>query len=108
MKTPKAFLGTWRIVETKLWDTDALDLIAPAHITFNEDGLGSFQVVAIQGEIDPRFYGRRVEFSWAGDDEGSEVNGRGWAQVSTDGKLRGRFFLHRGDESSFVAKRKMA
>jgi hypothetical protein len=100
VKTPQFFLGIWRIIETKLWDKDALDLVAPARITFTEDGFGTFPMVAIQGEIDPSFYGRRVEFSWTGDDDGSEVTGRGWAQISTVDKLRGRIFIHRGDESS--------
>ena len=31
-------IGKWRIVEADLWDRDHLDLIAPAHITFHDDG----------------------------------------------------------------------
>jgi hypothetical protein len=34
-------VGRWRIVETENWDRDALDLVAPAFIEFDEDGLGS-------------------------------------------------------------------
>jgi hypothetical protein len=30
----------WRIVETELWASDALNLVAPAFIEFGEDGLG--------------------------------------------------------------------
>jgi hypothetical protein len=44
MKTPKKFAGKWRIVETEPWDEDALDLVVPAHITFDADGLGRFQI----------------------------------------------------------------
>ena len=108
VKTPKAFLGTWRIVETEAWDQDALDLAGPAHITFTADGLGHFQMIAVQGEIDPRFDGTRVEFSWAGDDDGTESSGRGWAEIGEDGKLRGRIYFHQGDDSGFVAKKKKA
>jgi hypothetical protein len=106
VKTPKAFLGTWRIVETELWDEDALDLVVPAHITFTSEGLGHFQMIAVQGGIDARFDGKRVEFSWVGDDDGSETNGRGWAEIVKDGKLRGRIYFHQGDDSGFVATRK--
>jgi hypothetical protein len=105
VKTPKAFLGTWRIVETEMWDEDALDMVVPAHITFTPDGLGSFQMIAMQAGLDARFDGSRVEFSWIGDDDGSETNGRGWAEIGEDGKLRGRIYIHQGDDSSFVAKR---
>jgi hypothetical protein len=30
--------GRWRIVEAELWDSDALNLVAPAFIEFAEDG----------------------------------------------------------------------
>ncbi len=106
MKPAKAFVGTWRITETELWDQDALDLVVPAHITFSVDGAGHFQMIAVRGEMDPRFEGKRVEFSWIGDDEGDETNGRGWAEIGSDGKLRGRIYFHHGDDSSFIARRK--
>jgi hypothetical protein len=48
----------------------------------------------------------RVEFSWVGDDEGTQTNGRGWREIGKDGKLRGRIYFHQGDDSSFVASRK--
>jgi len=85
MKTPTQFLGTWRIIETEVWDKDALDLVVPAHITFTAEGQGHFQMIAIQGGIDCRFEGNRVEFSWIGDDDGSETNGRGWGEIDKDG-----------------------
>lgn len=85
-----------------------MDLAGPAHITFTADGLGHFQMIAVQGEIDPRFEGTRVEFSWAGDDDGTESSGRGWAEIGKDGRLRGRLYLHLGDDSAFGAKRKKA
>lgn len=106
MKSPRRFVGTWRLTETELWDEDALDLVAPAHVTFKADGLGSFQLVAIQGEIDARFDGDRVEFTWAGDDDWAEASGRGWGALGKDGKLRGRIYFHLGNESSFVASKK--
>jgi len=43
--------GRWRMVETELWDSDALNLVAPALIEFGEEGLGSFGFIAVQGGI---------------------------------------------------------
>jgi hypothetical protein len=65
-------------------------------------------MIAVQGGIDPRFERNRVGFSWVGDDDGSETNGRGWAEIGEDGKLRGRIYFHRGDDSSFVARKSQA
>ncbi len=85
MKAPKKLAGKWRITETEMWDAEELDLVGPAHLTIAADGFGSFQMV--------------------GDDDGSEVSGRGWAEVGRDGVLRGRIYFHQGDESAFVARR---
>lgn len=49
-----ALRGTWRIVETDLWDVEALDLIEPAHLTFTANGLGELQLIAIGAAIDYR------------------------------------------------------
>ena len=45
-----------------------------------------------------------VEFSWEGNAEMDEVNGRGWAVLEGD-QLHGMLFFHQGDESDFVAER---
>jgi len=105
MRTPKKFAGKWRIVESELWDRDALDLVVPAHITFDAEGLGQFAMIAVTGGIDCRFDGDLVEFSWIGDDEGDPTSGRGWAEITKAGTLEGHIYFHQGDESSFVAKR---
>jgi len=81
-------------------------MVVPAHMTLKQNGLGNFQMIAVQGDIDARFEDNRVEFSWVGDDDGSETSGRGWGEVGKDGKLRGRIYFHLGDDSSFVAKKK--
>ena len=104
-----AFHGTWRIVETELWDVDALDLVEAAHITFDSSGLGELQLIAIGAAIDYRVSGRDevpfVEFSWAGYDDSDPVSGRGWARLEPGGALKGRLFIHQGDESAFAAYR---
>jgi hypothetical protein len=105
----KQFLGTWFIEEMEVWDKDAIDLLGPANIAFDDDELGSFQFIAVVGFTDCRFSEREgkpfVEFSWQGNDDSDEACGRGWAEISDDGKLRGRIFIHCGDDSAFTAKR---
>lgn len=103
--TTPSFLGRWRIVETEVWEQDALDMVTRAHITFIEEQLGHFQMIAVDGGIDCRFHGSRVEFSWIGDDDGDRTRGRGWAEIQHDGTMRGRVYFHQGDDSAFTAKR---
>ena len=47
----------------------------------------------------------RAEFSWQGNDEGDSVCGRGRVTLGTAGHLVGHFYIHRGDNSRFVAER---
>ncbi len=100
--------GRWRIVETGMWDQEALDLVAPAHITFGRNGLGEMQLIAIGASIDYRVDERRgtrvVEFSWSGFDEMDPSSGRARAKIEGD-TMRGELFIHQGDQSTFVAKR---
>jgi hypothetical protein len=102
-------VGRWRIVETEHWDRDALDLVAPAFIEFDEDGLGSLGFIAVEGSTDWREVQRDglpgAEFSWEGNDESDQASGRGWGVLEEDGSLRGRIFFHLGDDSSFTAVR---
>lgn len=108
MSKGEPFVGTWRIVEMEVWDQDAFDLLGPAHFTFGKDGLGSLQFIAVVGDMDCRFGERdgkpAVEFSWLGSDENDPASGRGWAVVDGD-VMTGRIFFHRGDDSSFTARR---
>ena len=107
--TAAALAGTWRIVETALWDVEALDLVERAHITFEAHGLGELQLIAIGAAIDYRMSERDgmpfVEFTWSGYDDADPASGRGWARLEPSGSLKGKLFIHQGDESSFVASR---
>jgi hypothetical protein len=40
-----------------------------------------------------------------GFDERDQAAGRGFAEIGTDGMLRGKIFFHGGEESTFVAKK---
>ncbi len=107
-KTDPAFSGTWRITEMEVWNQDAFDLLGPAHFSFEDDALGNFRFIAVEGDMDCRFSKKDnkplVEFSWNGGDENEPTCGRGWAIVDGD-TLTGRIFIHRGDDSAFKAER---
>jgi hypothetical protein len=104
----RPFVGRWRTTEMELWTAEDLDLLGPAHLTLDRDGLGEMSFIAVQAGLDYRVVERdgqpAIEFSFDRSDEGDRVNGRGWAVVQND-VLRGRVFLHHGDESSFQARR---
>ncbi len=106
MKIDTRFLGRWRITEMEIWDREALDLVEPASLSIEPDGTGSLNFIAVDASVDYR--SRQVdgapllEFSWQGWTEGDQVCGRGWA-VLEQSELRGRLFIHYGDDSAFVA-----
>lgn len=108
-RTPTAFSGTWRITETELWDAEALDTMQPAFIRFDDEMIGSIGMIVIQAGLDCRFGERGgkplVELTFEGDDDGHPCTGRAWAEIESDGKLRGRIYIHLGDDSEFVAER---
>lgn len=107
-KRKNPFIGRWRIIDTELWDQDALDLVVPAHITFDKNGLGEMEFIALGASIDYRVSEnddvQYVEFSWSGYDENEPSCGRGWAYLD-DNQLEGKIFIHQGDESTFIAKK---
>jgi hypothetical protein len=109
MKTPTSWRGRWRIGEMEVWDRDFLDLVVPAHITFDDEAMGSFQFGAVDGWLDCRFATRDglplVEFSWEGNDDSDASCGRGWAKLTPESGLEGRIFIHQGDDSWFKASR---
>ena len=106
--TKHALLGTWRIVETELWDLDDLDLIEPAYLTLEPRGHGRLGLLAIEAILDYRGVQREglpaIEFSFEGSDEGDRISGRGWAILEGE-QLQGRIYIHHGDDSGFTASR---
>jgi hypothetical protein len=92
----------------EVWGKDYLDLVVPAHITFDDEAMGSFQFGTVDGWLDCRFSKRDgepfVEFSWEGNNDTDPGCGRGWAKM-TEAGLKGRLFIHQGDDSAFTATR---
>ena len=107
-KTPSPFEGVWRIVSMSAFDDECLHEEVPAFIEFNKRGNGEFQFGYVHGFMDCRLTDRNgeptVEWTWDGNDEMDQVQGRGSA-VLKGAQLHGMIFLHKGDESEFVAKK---
>jgi len=108
MKINKSLIGRWRIVEMEQWDKDYIDMLVPGHITIGKDGTGTFHFGAVEAEVDCRDESiggvERLEFSFEGEDEGDQVCGRGWAQI-TGQSMTGRIYFHMGDDSGFTASK---
>ena len=104
----KSILGRWRIIKSEVWDTDALDLVGEAHITFGADNLGDMELIAIGARIDYRVEDAEghhlVEFTFDGFDEMDPITGRGRGRIVGD-EFVGKLFVHQGDESTFLAWR---
>ncbi len=107
-RTPEAFIGYWRITEMEVWSADYLDLVVPAFIEFDREEMGRFQFGTVRGWLDCRFgerdRGPVVDFSWEGENDNDPGCGRGWGLLRGD-RLEGRLYIHRGDDSAFVASR---
>ena len=109
MSESRGIVGRWRITEMDNWGQEAVDLVKPGFILFDEDGLGELGFIAVTGELDYRDAARDgrpgVEFSWQGSDEGDDTGGRGWVALNPDGTLEGHIYFHLGDDSAFRAER---
>lgn len=98
-------LGKWRITGMELWDAEFIDLLGPGYIRFDPDGGGEFAFGAVQGGLDCHFSTDSIHFTWEGSDEMDHACGDGDAELEEDGTLTGEIRFHRGDESSFTARR---
>ena len=102
ISSSKSFPHHWRIVWMSGWDQDYVDMEVPGHITFEADKDGRFQFGLVQGQMDCRWRGQSVDFSWHGFDENDEVSGRGDAEIKGD-ELHGHLYFHMGDDTAFRA-----
>ena len=99
------FKGKWRIVQMDLWNKAYLDMLGPAHITFQTKGQGEFAFGCVQATMACDYATQTVFFTWEGCDEMDPVHGEGSAEITDDGFLEGEIAFHNGDESGFKAQR---
>ncbi|MCP4329476.1 MAG: hypothetical protein GY791_13690 [Alphaproteobacteria bacterium] len=98
-------IGKWRITEADLWDRTFLDLLEPAHMTFESDGHGDFAFGCVKGGLDCEYSRRIIFFTWEGFDEMDEARGDGSAELEDDGTLEIEFHFHLGDEAILKARK---
>lgn len=98
-----ALIGKWRIIEADLWDRDYLDLMDPAHITFEGSGHGDFAFGCVKGGLVCEYSRRIIFFTWQGFDEMDEVSGDGSAELDDDRSLEIEIRFHLGDEAILKA-----
>ena len=79
MSESRRIIGRWRITEMDNWDQEAVDLVEPGFIEFDEDGLGELGFIAVTGELDCR-------------------------DADRDGTLEGHIYFHLGSDSAFRAE----
>ena len=107
--TPEAYLGTWRIQEIGERIREGIDLVGPAEIVFDKDGLGSIRFMSTRGDMDCRFVDQAgevfAEFTWAGYRGTARASGRGWAHVLKTGGMMGHIYVHRQGDANFTAVR---
>jgi len=108
-QVPNPFTDRWRIVSMSAWDQDFVDAEEEGYIEFDQKDSGQFHFGFVHGQMDCRLTTRDgelvIEWTWDGNDEMDPARGRGWAIVKGD-ELHGTIFLHNGDDSEFVAKKK--
>jgi hypothetical protein len=97
--------GKWRIVSMIMWDKDFLDMIEPAHISFNGQDEGTLAFGCINATLRCSLTTTDADFTFEGQDEMEPTSGEGWAELQTDGSLEGEISFQNGDESSFIATR---
>ena len=101
-------VGRWLIESMDQWDRDFIDEEVRGYFEFDQRDSGDFQFGYVQGQIDYRLDERdgkpAVEFTWDGHDEMDPAQGLGWMVLEGD-ELKGRLFVHLGDDSGIVLKR---
>lgn len=97
--------GKWRIVSMAMWDKAFLDMMAPAHIVFDDQDGGTFAFGCINATMNCTLTDTDADFTFEGSDEMETTSGEGWAELQPDGTIKGEITFQNGDESSFIAKR---
>ena len=91
--------GKWRIVKMSDYTPDFPDMVEPAYILFDGKGCGEFAFGCVTGAIYGAGDSDAIEFTW----DGNVACGDGWAELQSNGSIKGQICFHGGDEANFVA-----
>ncbi len=101
-----SLIGNWHIYKMETWDEDYFNMEVQAYIQIKKNLCGDFQFGLVQGDIDGKMEGKKkMNFSFEGQDELDPCSGRGHIELVDQNNAKGKFFIHEGDESEFLAKR---
>lgn len=104
----KKFMGRWRISHMDMWEQKYVDLVVPGFIKFDGED-SEMRFIAVRAWLDVRYSLAdgvpHAEFSWQGMDERDDRCGRGSATIVEHERIKGHFYFHMGDDSSFEAVR---
>ncbi len=86
-----------------MWDKAFLDMIDPAHISFDGQDSGTLAFGCINATLTCSYTASDADFTFEGQDEMEPTSGQGWAELQPDGSLEGEITFQNGDESTFIA-----
>lgn len=101
---PQEYYGWWRIIETSQWDSDDIDIIGTAMISFTGYG-DRLRMFVLLAHVNCKPTKTGVSFTWQGAWEYDPVTGSGSVRLRKDGRLAGKIRIKDGDESTFIAER---
>ena len=90
-------------MEADLWDRAHIDLCGPARLTITAQG-GEIAFGALEAGLEVEYARRTSSVSWAGREEGDQVEGEGTAELLEDGMIEIEFAYDNGDEAVLKAK----
>lgn len=96
--------GKWRIVAMPDYTPDHPDMIEPTCIFFDGNGGGEFAFGCLTGTVHNAKKSAAFAFTWDGNEEMDRACGDGWAELQTDGSLKGQICFNGGDEANFIAR----
>ena len=101
---PEEYYGWWRIIETGTWVNDYLDDLGPALLSLTGDN-DRLRMHYLLAQVNARATKTGVSFIWMGAWEYDQMSGTGSVKLGKDGRLKGKFRIKNGDDSTFIAER---
>lgn len=102
---PPEYVGWWHLVESEMWDSEALDLLGPALLSIGSPHGDRLRMIAIIAHVQCQFVRNAVSFSFEGFSEYDPISGAGRVKLGKDGRLSGKLQIRDGDETTFMAER---
>jgi len=91
------FVGRWRIVGADCYDRDYLDLVSEACLIVPPEGFGDMKFGAQTASLDLSSAPGMLVFEFHGSDEGDEISGEGFMELTGDDEGEIELDYHSGD-----------